>query len=121
MSEELSKDAFLLKVDEIKNKIVQERNSSVSDEEMGSAIGGIGGPGECTCPKCGKPMKKVQFGDMKEPFWTCHDCDINQMLDDAETVKMYKALERQFGSKYVKNTYGYPVWYSHVKHFHADV
>ena len=121
MAEGVSKEEFLASVDEIKNDIVKSRNRSVTDAEMGSAVGGIGGKGECTCPKCGKPMKKVQFGDMKEPFWKCDECDINQMLDDAETIEMYKALERKFGPTYVEKTYGYPMWYKYVKPFHADV
>lgn len=85
-------------------------NTALGDDEMKKAQGGFGGANETTCPKCGKPMKKVNnpYGD---DSWHCDDCDIDQICTDAEYIEILKAAEA------AGQTQGlvYPVWWKKKK------
>lgn len=86
------------------------KNTALSDEEMMKATGGVGGANEATCPKCGKPMPRVDnpYGD---GYWHCGACNINQICSDAEYIELVRILEQQ-GVSGIE----YPVWWPQVNH-----
>lgn len=92
------------------NKLGKKMNTELSDMDMATAVGGVGGANEATCPVCGKAMKTVSnpYGDS---FWRCDKCKIDQICSDAEYIEMIKLCE-QLGQ-----TQGivYPVWWNSIK------
>ena len=82
---------------------------ALSDSEVEKVAGGVGGADEATCPKCGKPMKKIAFGG-GDPMWECGACGVNQLLPDAEFIEMVKYME-QIGYPGIE----YPIWWNQVK------
>ena len=94
---------------------------ALSDSEVEKVAGGVGGADEATCPKCGKPMKKIVFGGCGkpmekiafgggDPMWKCDKCGVNQLLPDAEFIEMVKYME-QIGYPGIE----YPIWWNQVK------
>ena len=90
-------------------KLRKAKNAALSDDEMASATGGVGGAHEATCPQCGQPMEYVdhEFGDN---FWTCSSCNMIQYFSDAEYIEVVREIEKAGGS----NQIVYPVWWSQV-------
>ena len=85
------------------------RLRALSDSEVEKVAGGVGGADEATCPRCGKPMKKIVFGG-GDPMWKCSKCGVNQLLPDAEFIEMVKYME-QIGYPGIE----YPIWWNQVK------
>ena len=107
MSAEI-RDSFLALFDEEGRHALAGQARALSDEEIASVAGGVGGAGEGTCWYCGKPA--VWNGSV----WFCKDCHKGVSLDDAETIKLYKSVELQFGRDYILTHGSYPVWWDQV-------
>lgn len=85
-----------------------DRRRILSDRELETVAGGVGGSNEATCPVCGKPMVMTgqEFGD---GFWYCGDCGVNQIVTDAEFIEIVRYME-QLGYPVE-----YPVWWNQIK------
>lgn len=84
--------------------------AKLSDEMLGKVNGGLGGPNEATCPKCGKPMRK-ENNPYGTDSWKCDKCNETQFLSDQDYIQMLRAAEA------AGQTQGlvYPVWWNKVK------
>lgn len=84
--------------------------SKLSDSMLEKVVGGLGGPDEATCPKCGEPMRKVS-NPYGTDSWKCDKCKETQFLSDQDYIQMLKAAEA------TGQTQGlvYPVWWDKVK------
>lgn len=112
---EITREEYSKRFNEEAKKFRARSNAALSDEEMANAKGGVGGSNEATCMRCGRPMvrQNSEFGDS---MWYCSSCGEYQMLSDAETIEMIRAIEAECGSSYVKEYLGgYPVWWSKIK------
>ena len=112
---EITREEYTKRFNEEAKKFRARSNSALNDEEMANAKGGVGGANEATCIHCGMPMvkKNSEFGDS---MWYCSACNEYQMLSDAETIGMIKAIEDEYGSSYVRQYLGgYPVWWSTIR------
>ncbi len=94
----------------IKKYREEAKNIELSDQDMGKAIGGVGGANEATCPVCGKPMKAGVIPGIGNG-WTCEACGISTDASDAETIQIIKYME-QMGIPDI----GYPIWWNQVNH-----
>lgn len=89
---------------------IRSANTAISDDDMGQAVGGLGGKNEATCPVCGKPMTPVDnpYGDN---YWTCSKCKVDQICSDAEYIEMLRLLEQAGATEGLV----YPVWWNKIK------
>ncbi len=97
----------------MKNYREAAKNTELSDLDMESARGGVGGANEATCPKCGRPMSRPQDHDPSGPHsdvWTCDACGTNQLFTDAETIEVIRYMEKAGLQSQIE----YPIWWSQI-------
>ena len=85
-----------------------EKAAALSDRELEKVAGGVGGADEATCPKCGKPMT-VNHNPYGDDTWYCKDCDLTQLLSDAEFIEMVDVM------KMLGYPVELPVWWEKIK------
>ena len=85
------------------------KNIELSDQDMGKAIGGVGGANEATCPYCGKAMVPGNYPGVGKA-WKCAACGLATDASDAETIQIIRYMEKM-GIPDI----GYPIWWNKIK------
>lgn len=93
-----------------KEEVLKARRAApLSDEQVESVAGGVGGDNEATCPVCGTPMQ-LSGQTYGSGVWVCGKCGAGQLFTDAETIEMIRYMEA-IGYPGIE----YPVWWNQVK------
>lgn len=95
----------------LKNYRDKAKNIELSDDDMSSAQGGVGGANEATCPNCGKPMAAGNYPGIGKG-WKCASCGLATDCSDAEYIQIIRYMEQ---AGIPAADIGYPIWWKLIK------